>query len=123
MFLYFLELMGLAEIATLQYDVHFIANNSDEKKLLGLFNQEEKFEISFEKMIFFSQEKRALEQKKLLKRVCKIFIADVVDVLPDKESYLTSVIQRVCVFSKSPCRLVRYAFTYVGLYLYKFLLG
>lgn len=64
-----------------------------------------------------------MEQKKLLKRVCKIFIANVVDVLPDKETYLTSVIQRVCVFSKSPCRLVRYAFTYVGLYLYKFLLG
>lgn len=54
MFLYFLELMGLAEIATLQYDVHFIANNTDEKKLLGLFSQEEKFDVSFEKMIFFS---------------------------------------------------------------------
>ena len=90
---------------------------------MGLFNEEDKLEISFEKMIFFSQEKKAIEQKKLLKRVCKIFVADVVDVLPDKEAYLTSIVQRVCVFSKSPQRLVRYAFTYVGLYLYKFLLS
>jgi hypothetical protein len=74
-------------------------------------------------MVFFAQEKKAVEQKKLLKRVCKIFIANVVDVLPEKESYLTSFIQRVCVFSKSQCRLIRYAFTYVGLYLYKYLLS
>lgn len=121
MFLYFLELMGLSEPATLQYNVQLIARNDSEKKLLELF--EEKPEVSFEKMIFFSQDKKSVEQKKLLKRVCKIFIADVVDVLPDKEAYLTSVVQRVCVFSKSNCRLVRYAFTYVGLYLYKFLLS
>ena len=51
MFLYFLELMGLAEPATLQYSVQLIARNDNEKKLLELF--EEKPEVSFEKMIFF----------------------------------------------------------------------
>jgi hypothetical protein len=121
MFLYFLELMGLAEPATLQYSVQFIARNDSEKKLLELFD--EKPDVNFDKMIFFSQDKKSVEQKKLLKRVCKIFIADVVDVLPDKEAYLTSVVHRVCVYSKSTCRLVRYAFTYVALYLYKFLLS
>ena len=74
-------------------------------------------------MVFFGQDRKSVEQKRLLKRVCKIFVADVVDVLPDKETYLTAVVQRVCVYSKSLCRLVRYAFTYVGLYLYKYLLG
>lgn len=64
-----------------------------------------------------------MEQKRLLKRVIKIFVADVVDVLPEKEAYLTAVVRKVCVFSKSLCRLVRYAFTYVGLYLYKHLVG
>ena len=62
-------------------------------------------------------------QKKLLKKICKIFIANVIDALPDKTKYLTSIIERVCVFSKSPQRLVRYSFTYVGLYLFKFLLA
>lgn len=121
MFLYFLELMGLADPTTLQYNVQFIAKNNEEKKLLQLF--EAKPEVSFDKMVFFGQDRKSIEQKRLLKRVVKIFVADVVDVLPDKETYLTAVVQRVCVFSKSPCRLVRYAFTYVGLYLYKYLLG
>jgi len=62
-------------------------------------------------------------QKKLLKKVCKIFISDVVDVLPDKGHYLTDIVERVAVFSSCSQRLVRYAFTYVGLYLYKCLLG
>ena len=52
-------------------------------------------------MIFFAQEKKAIEQKKQLKNVCKYFIADVVDLLPENAKYLSSVIQRVCVFSKS----------------------
>ena len=34
MFLYFLELMGLADPATLQYNVQYIARNAEEKKLL-----------------------------------------------------------------------------------------
>jgi len=46
-----------------------------------------------------------------------------IDVLPDKETYLTSIVERVCVFSQSKQRLVRYAFTYVGLYIFKFLLA
>ena len=46
-----------------------------------------------------------------------------VDVLPDKANYLTSVVEKVCVFAQSQQRLVRYAFTYVGLYIYKFLLN
>lgn len=43
--------------------------------------------------------------------------------LPDKGHYLTDVVERVVAFSSSSQRLVRYAFTYVGLYLYKCLLG
>lgn len=62
-------------------------------------------------------------QKKLLKKVCKIFVSDVVDVLPDKGHYLTDVVERVVTLSSSSQRLVRYSFTYVGLYLYKCLLG
>ena len=46
-----------------------------------------------------------------------------VDVLPDKAHYLTDVVERVVALSSSSQRLVRYAFTYVGLYLYKCLLG
>jgi len=57
-----------------------------------------------------------------LKRVCKIFIQNVVDILPDKASYLEAITKRVCIFSKSHQRLVRYAFSYIGLYMYKYLL-
>eukprot|EP00347_Sterkiella_histriomuscorum_P011916 403370605 len=124
MFLYFMELIGISDITTLQYNATFIAKNDQEKKLLGLFKEgEEKFDVSFEKLIFFSSEKRQLNQKKVLKRVCKVFIADVVDLLPEKSGYLSSVVQRVCVFSKANQRLVRYCFTYIGLYLFKYLLG
>eukprot|EP00347_Sterkiella_histriomuscorum_P012679 403367644 len=124
MFLYFMELIGISDVTTLQYNATFIAKNDQEKKLLGLFKEgEEKFDVSFEKLIFFSSEKRQLNQKKVLKRVCKVFIADVVDLLPEKSGYLSSVVQRVCVFSKANQRLVRYCFTYIGLYLFKYLLG
>jgi hypothetical protein len=40
-------------------------------------------------------------QKKLLKKVCKIFISDVVDVLPDKAQYLTDIVERVVALSCS----------------------
>jgi hypothetical protein len=62
-------------------------------------------------------------QKKLLKKVCKLFVSDVVDMLPDHASYLTDVIERVVALSSSSHRLVRYSFTFVGLYLYKCLLS
>ena len=101
MFLYFLELMGLAEQDSLDYFCNFIANNDDTKKLLSLFGQEEKLDISWDKLVFFSQEKKAIGQKRLLKKVCRLFIANMVDVLPDKASYLTSVVEKVCVFAQS----------------------
>jgi hypothetical protein len=123
MFLYFLELMGLAGEDSLDYLCNFIAKNDESKKLLTLFSEDEKLDISFDKLVFFSQEKKAVIQKRLLKKVCKVFIANMVDVLPDKASYLTSVVEKVCVFAQSQQRLVRYAFTYVGLYMYKFLLS
>lgn len=89
MFLYFLELMGLAEQESLEYFCNFIAKNDDSKKLLSLFSKDEKFEISFDKLVFFSQEKKAIVQKRLLKKVCKVFITNMVDILPDKAIYLT----------------------------------
>lgn len=51
MFLYFLELMGVSDHATLQYNVQYIARNDDEKRLLQLFDDTP--DVSFEKMIFF----------------------------------------------------------------------
>jgi len=47
----------------------------------------------------------------------------VVDVLPDKAVFLTDVIERVVALTGSGQRLVRYAFTFVGLYMYKCLLS
>lgn len=60
MFLYFLELMGLAEKEGLEFMCNFIAKNKDESKLLKLFNDEEKLDVSFEKLVFFSHEKKAV---------------------------------------------------------------
>jgi hypothetical protein len=57
--------------------------------------------VSFEKLVFFSQEKKAVIQKKLLKKVCKLFVNDVVDVLPDKAEFLTEVVERVVGLSGS----------------------
>ena len=121
MFLYFLELMGLGDHGDLTWYCQVIAKNGgDEKKLRTLFTDD--LQVSFEKLVFFSQEKKAALQKKLLKKVIKFFISDVVDVLPDKAHFLTDVVERVVAMSGSSLRLVRYSFTFVGIYLYKCLL-
>jgi STAG domain len=73
--------------------------------------------------VFFSLDKRAVLQKKLLKKVCKLFVADVVDVLPDKAKFLTDIVEPIVALSSCGQRLVRYAFTFVGLYIYKCLLS
>ncbi len=51
----------------------------------------------------------------MMKKFCKIFITNVTDVLPQKKAYLTSVIEKVCILSKSSSRITRYTFTYLGL--------
>lgn len=123
MFLYFMELMGIGDVADLSLKCQMIAKNDDEKKLKSLFADLDETQISFEKLVFFSLDKRAVLQKKFLKKVCKLFVGDVVDMLPDNAAFLTDVIQRVVVLSSSTHRLVRYSFTFVGLYLYKCLLS
>lgn len=123
MFLYFLELMGIGDVADLSLKCQIIAKNDDEKKLKAVLADLDESQISFDKLVFFSLDKRAVLQKKFLKKVCKLFVGGVVDNLPDNSSFLTDVIQRVVVFSTSTHRLVRYAFTFVGLYLYKCLLS
>ena len=52
--------MGLAEKESLDYFCNFIAKNDDTKKLLALFGQDEKLDISWDKLVFFSQEKKAV---------------------------------------------------------------
>jgi hypothetical protein len=44
--------MGLAEKADLEFYCQYIAKNDDEKKLHKLFS--ENFEVSFDKLVFFS---------------------------------------------------------------------
>ena len=48
-FLYYFELMGIAEKDSLEYMCQFIAKNTDEKKLHTLF-EDDVFEISFDKL-------------------------------------------------------------------------
>lgn len=52
LFLYFFELMGIQEKESLEYMCKFIARNTEEKKLHSLFD-DDAFEISFEKLVFF----------------------------------------------------------------------
>jgi hypothetical protein len=59
MFLYFLELLGLVDSGDLSWYCQSIAkSNSDEKKLKSLFSED--FNVSFEKLVFFSQDKKAI---------------------------------------------------------------
>lgn len=57
-FLYFFELMGIAEKDALEYLCSYIAKNHDEKKLLTVFDDDIK--ISFEKTVFFSSDKASI---------------------------------------------------------------
>lgn len=77
LFLYFFELMGIADKELLEYCCSHTAKNSNEKNLNKLF--EDKVDISFDKLIFFSQEKKALTHKKLFKKIIKIFISNIID--------------------------------------------
>lgn len=59
MFLYFFELMGLVDTVDLSWYCQAIAKSGgDEKKIRSLFDED--FAVSFEKLVFFSQEKKAL---------------------------------------------------------------
>jgi hypothetical protein len=57
-FLYFFELMGIAEKDALEYLCSYITKNHDEKKLLKIFDDDIK--ISFEKLVFFNSDKKSL---------------------------------------------------------------
>ena len=82
-FLYFIELMGIEEQDTLNYLCTFIAKNHDEKKITKTFD--DSMTIQFDKLVFFSQDKKSLVQKKLLKRFIKFLTSNIVDGLPQKE--------------------------------------
>jgi hypothetical protein len=59
MFLYYLELMGLVDQGDLSWYCQTIAKSgNDEKKLKALFSED--FNVSFEKLVFFSQDKKAI---------------------------------------------------------------
>lgn len=58
-FLYFFELMGIQDKDSLEYLCSFLAKNSESKKILSIF--EDDIGISFDKLVFFSQEKKAIQ--------------------------------------------------------------
>lgn len=112
--------MGVSDHADLSWFCQMVAKTTDEKKLKAVFADD--FRVQFDKMVFFSSDKKAAVHLKLFKKVCKFYIADVVDLLPDQAEHLQAVIERVVGLSGSAHRLVRYTFTVVGLQLYKCLL-
>jgi len=73
--------MGVGDHADLSWFCQMVAKTSDEKKLKAVFADD--LRVQFDKMVFFSAEKKANVQLKLFKKVCKLFVAAVVDVLPD----------------------------------------
>jgi hypothetical protein len=120
LFLYFLELMGVSDHADLSWFCQMVAKTTDEKKLKAVFADD--FRVQFDKMVFFSSDKKAGVHLKLFKKVCKFYVGDVVDLLPDHAEVLKAVVDRVVGLSSSSHRLVRYTFTVVALQLYKCLL-
>lgn len=98
--LYFFELMGFKNKDELEYNCKYISKNDDLKKINSLFKDEElESNISFEKLVFFSHEKKAVQQKKLMKKFCKLFTTNIVDVLPANEDFLTKIVEKVCMLS------------------------
>jgi hypothetical protein len=59
----------------------------------------------------------------LFKKLCKLLVNNLVDLFPAKKDFLIDVIQEVCNLSRLRVRLVRYAFTYIGMILLKNLLA
>lgn len=121
LFTYFFELMGISGKNELSFSSNYVAKNSAEKQLMKLFDSG--LEVDFEKLVFFSADSKAVSQKKQLKKLLKMLMSNVVDFLPEKQSYLVQLISKVSMLSRYSKRIVRYAFTYISLYLFKFALA
>ena len=60
---------------------------------------------------------------RLCKKFCKLLVANLVDLFPAKKDLLIDMIREVCNLSRLRTRLMRYAFTSIGMMLLKNLLA
>ena len=57
------------------------------------------------------------------KKFCKLLVVNLVDLYPAKKEILVDIVREVCNMSRLRVRLVRYAFTSIGMQLLKNLLA
>ena len=73
--------------------------------------------------MIFGQGKLAQIHLRSFKKFCKILVANLVDIYPARSELLIEVVHEACHFLRFRIRLVRYAFTFIGMQLLKNLLG
>jgi hypothetical protein len=126
-FLYFFQMAGVdakdnKTLATLFEFIDAKPSNSGKAKEMSKELQDSlKFDI--DQAMIFGQSKLAQTHLRLFKKLCKLLVNNLVDLFPAKKDFLIDVIQEVCNLSRLRVRLVRYAFTYIGMILLKNLLA
>lgn len=72
-----------------------------------------KFEV--DNAAIFGQGKQSMANLRHFKKFCKLLVANLVDLYPAKKEVLVDIVREVCNMSRMRVRLVRYAFTSIGM--------
>jgi hypothetical protein len=126
-FLYFFQMAGVNkdDEATLAVLFEFIERknpNANKQKELTKAQQDSlKFDV--DQAVIFGQGKLAMAHLRHFKKFCKLLVANLVDLFPAKKELLVDIAREVCIMSRFRVRLVRYAFTSIGMQLLKNLLA
>ena len=123
-FLYFFELLGLDDkdiLESLLSQLLKLKKESEVEKMLRDLKIDEN--IVWDKAQLLPLEKEGLNHKKFFKRFCKLFVTNQVDNFPARDGVLDTIVEKVCLFSQSKIRIIRFAFTYIALGLFKSVLS
>lgn len=126
-FLYFFQMAGVSkdDHATFSVLFEFLerknANANKPKEMTKAQQDSLKFDV--DQAAIFGQGKLAMAHLRHFRKFCKLLVANLVDLYPAKKELLVDIAREVCIMSRLRIRLVRYAFTSIGMQLLKNLLA
>jgi hypothetical protein len=86
-------------------------------------SQQDSLKFDVDNAAIFGQGKQSMAYLRHFKKFCKLLVVNLVDLYPAKKEILVDIVREVCNMSRLRVRLVRYAFTSIGMQLLKNLLA
>ena len=126
-FLYFFQMCGIAKddektLSTLFDFVQKTNSNAGKPKEMTVA-QQDSLKFNVDQAMIFGQGKQAQIHLRHFKKFCKLFVANLVDIYPARSELLVEITREVCNLARFRIRLVRYAFTLIGMQIMKNLLN